>query len=137
MDKLTTEQRSRNMSRIRASDTGPERAVRKLIHRMGFRYALHATRLPGKPDIVFVSRKKVVFVHGCFWHQHRKAACVDARIPKSRLEYWEPKLERTKLRDVRHRRALSRMGWKSFIVWECDLRAPEKLGRRLRAFIES
>lgn len=136
MDKLSAERRSRNMAQIRSANTGPEIAVRRVIHGMGYRYGLHGTRLPGKPDIVLTSRKKVVFVHGCFWHQHPKITCKDSRIPKSRQHYWQPKLARTALRDVEHRRSLSRLGWQSLVVWECELTAPSKLAVRLRRFLE-
>ena len=94
MDKISVARRSANMRAIRSTGSRPEMAVRHLVHGMGYRYRLHAKQLPGKPDLVFASRRKVIFVHGCFWHQHPKAGCRDARPPKSNLDYWQPKLER-------------------------------------------
>jgi len=117
MDNISASRRSENMRRIRSRDTQPEIRIRSLLHRKGYRFRLHRTDLPGCPDLVFPSRKKVIFIHGCFWHQH---TCVDGRLPKSRLEYWKPKLERNKARDVEHRRKLRKLGWGSLIVWECQ-----------------
>jgi DNA mismatch endonuclease (patch repair protein) len=135
MDRLSVERRSQNMARIRSKDTGPEMAVRRLVHGMGFRYALHRSDLPGRPDLVFVSRRKVVFVHGCFWHQHPKANCRDSRIPKSRLEYWIPKLRRTIERDRGHSRVLRKAGWRVLVVWECEMVDAPRLARRLKQFL--
>src|SRR5262245_13806810 len=132
MDRLSVQRRSHNMARIRSKDTGPEMAVRRLVHGMGFRYALHRPDLPGRPDMVFVSRRKIVFVHGCFWHQHAKATCRDSRVPKSRLSYWLPKLQGTVHRDQQHVLALRTTGWRILVVWECELGDPAALGRRLK-----
>jgi DNA mismatch endonuclease (patch repair protein) len=137
MDKLTVERRSQNMARIRSADTKPELAVRSMVHRMGYRYSLHRYDLPGKPDLVFAPRKKVIFVHGCFWHQHRKPSCQDSRIPKSRLDYWVPKLSRTAARDKEHLKALRQKGWKSLVLWECEMENQERLRMRLRRFLQS
>jgi DNA mismatch endonuclease (patch repair protein) len=135
MDRLDADRRSRNMARIRAKDTRPEWAVRRLVHRMGYRYALHRSDLPGKPDLVFASRRKIIFVHGCFWHQHPKASCVDSRLPKSRLDYWLPKLNRTMVRDREHVRLLKRDGWRVLVVWECDTENEAALSRRIGRFL--
>jgi DNA mismatch endonuclease (patch repair protein) len=113
----------------------PELLVRKLVHSMGHRYRLHAKELPGKPDIVFRKRKKVIFVHGCFWHSHELAGCLDARKPKSNTNYWLPKLARNKERDAANVAALQGAGWRVLIVWECDTRDPGRLSKRLRSFL--
>ncbi len=135
MDQLSRSARSENMRRIRSRATAPEMAVRSLVHRLGFRFRLHRKDLPGKPDLVFSRLKKVIFVHGCFWHQHAK--CVDGRMPKSRQSYWEPKLVRNCERDRLNRHLLSRLGWRSMVVWECDVqKRPEGLIRRLTRFLE-
>lgn len=133
MDTLTPQQRSAVMSRIRCVDTLPEMAVRRIAHALGYRYRLHSAKLPGKPDLVFASRKKVVFVHGCFWHLH--AACREGRMPSSNRDYWVPKLERNRTRDAAHRRALRRLGWSSLVLWECELSNPERIARKLCAFL--
>src|SRR5690349_18847706 len=99
MDTLSQAERSERMARVRAKDSRPELTVRRLVHGMGYRYRLHDPRLPGKPDLVFRSRRRVIFVHGCFWHRHADPACRLARLPKSRLEFWLPKLEANRTRD--------------------------------------
>jgi DNA mismatch endonuclease, patch repair protein len=134
-DKLTVERRSENMRRIRSKNTTPEMRVRRLLHSLGYRYRLHDKRLPGKPDLVFPSRKKVILVHGCFFHQH--VGCIDGRLPKSRQEYWTPKLERNVARDKSNRARLSQAGWRSLVVWDCETRNLESLQRRLLAFLAS
>ena len=133
MDKLTPERRSANMSRIRSRDTSPEMIVRRLVHRMGYRYRLHVASLAGKPDIVFPRLKKIIEVRGCFWHQH--AGCIDSHIPKSRRQYWEPKLERNRCRDQVNGLELRRLGWKVCVVWECETKVMEKLSSRLKRFL--
>jgi DNA mismatch endonuclease (patch repair protein) len=130
-DKLTSAQRSVNMAKIRARDTKPELAVRRLLHAAGYRYRLHGKGLPGKPDIVFSRRRKVIFVHGCFWHQHDKDACLDGRRPKSNTEYWHPKLARNMERDRQHVDKLMADGWEVTVVWECELRDQEALTEKL------
>ncbi len=125
------------MRSIRARDTHPERCVRSLLHRMGYRYRLHAHGLPGTPDLVFPSRKRIVFVHGCFWHRH---TCRKGRsMPATRTGFWRKKLEGNKQRDQRVRRQLRRLGWRVFVVWECQLH-PTKIDRlteRLVNFLEA
>jgi len=123
------------MSRVRSVDTQPELTVRKLMFAMGYRYRLHDGRLPGKPDIVLHSRRKIIFVHGCFWHRHRN--CPLARIPKSRKTFWMSKLEGNRLRDGRVKAALRRAGWSVATVWECQLTNIGRLENRLRRFMES
>ena len=111
MDRITSEERSANMRAIRSKDMKPEMTVRKLVHRMGYRYRLHRHDLPGRPDLVFSSRKKVIFVHGCFWHQHSDLGCNIVRWPCSNLEYWEPKLRGNQERDRKHHEQLYKAGW--------------------------
>ncbi len=124
------------MARVRGRDTKPEMIVRRLLHRMGYRYRLHRKDLPGRPDIVFGKRRKVIFVHGCFWHRHDDPACRLARLPKSRLEFWEPKLAANAERDARHQQALRKAGWGILVVWECQLRHSEQLENILKQFLE-
>jgi DNA mismatch endonuclease (patch repair protein) len=100
-DTLTPQERSARMAKVRSRNTKPERVVRRLVYSLGFRYRLHVAHVPGKPDLVFASRRKAIFVHGCFWHRHAEPACKLARMPKSRLDFWKPKLERNRLRDER------------------------------------
>lgn len=133
-DSLTAAERSERMALIHGRDTKPEMKVRRLVHGMGFRYRLHRRDLPGVPDLVFPSRRKVIFVHGCFWHQH--ARCTQYRQPKTKLDFWEPKLRENKLRDARHRKALTRLGWESLVVWECQLKRLDRLAARLQRFLE-
>lgn len=121
------------MSRIRGKDTAPEMVVRRLAHALGFRYRLHGKTLPGKPDLVFAGRRKVIFVHGCFWHRH--TCRMGRREPKTRQDYWTPKRARNAARDQRSRRALRRMGWSVLVVWECQTRDTRKLAARLREFL--
>ena len=122
------------MRLIRATDTKPEMAVRRLVHSMGYRYRLHCRQLPGAPDLVFAARKKVIFVHGCFWHQH--ARCNDAKPPRSRLDYWQPKLEKNRRRDRANQRKIRAAGWDPLILWECQLKDLGALSGRLREFLE-
>jgi len=121
------------MSRIRGRDTKPEVIVRRVAHSLGFRFVLHARDLPGRPDLAFPARRKVIFVHGCFWHRHR---CRYGRpTPATRAEFWRVKLEGNRARDARARRALRRRGWQVLVVWECQTRDAETLGRGLRKFL--
>ena len=136
MDTLTPTERAKRMSLIRAKNTAPEIRVRKLLHRMGYRYRLHAKELPGKPDIVFRKRRIAVFVHGCFWHRHSAESCKLARLPKSRLDFWEPKLTKNRERDEKAISALEEAGWRVLVVWECESGHTEQLENKLRAFIE-
>jgi DNA mismatch endonuclease (patch repair protein) len=135
MDTFSKAERSAIMRRVRGKDTGPEMAVRRMAHRLGFRYRLHRGDLPGKPDMVFPSRRKVIFVHGCYWHGH---ACRAGRNrPSSNTEYWIAKLDRNKTRDALNGRRLRRLGWKVLTVWECELKNAEKLRARLARFLSA
>ncbi|MBA2677740.1 MAG: DNA mismatch endonuclease Vsr, partial [Ktedonobacteraceae bacterium] len=127
-DTLSKIQRSRNMRQIQARDTRPELLVRKLLHAQGFRFRLHHSTLPGRPDIVLPKYGAVIFVHGCFWHAHK---CVAGRRPKSNVEYWDKKLSTNVQRDKRVRRQLHNLGWRCLIIWECELRNLDRLHRKL------
>ncbi|MGH7048097.1 MAG: very short patch repair endonuclease [Stellaceae bacterium] len=132
-DRLTQEQRSANMRRIRKFDSGPELVVRRLAHRLGFRYRLYRRDLPGTPDLAFPKLRKAIFVNGCFWHQHQ--GCCLARQPKTRLDYWLPKLERTVQRDIASTSALSAIGWEVLVVWECETAKLSSLGSKIENFL--
>src|SRR4028119_2067238 len=123
------------MSKVRSRDSRAELLVRRLVHSMGYRYRLHDRSLPGTPDLVLRRHKKLIFVHGCFWHRHSDEACKLARLPKSRLDSWEPKLQGNRDRDIRNQVALERLGWHFLIVWECELRDIERTENALRAFL--
>jgi len=118
-DKIGSRKRSWNMSHIRSSETKPEILVRSLLHRMRFRFRLHRGDLPGRPDIVLAKYHTVIFVHGCFWHQH--PGCIEASCPKSNTKYWKPKLHGNIIRDRRNRRLLHQQGWRVMTFWECDI----------------
>jgi len=124
---------SERMARIRKTDTKPEMLVRRMLHALGYRYRLHRRDLPGNPDIVFASRKKLIFVHGCFWHQHD--CRLGAKQPRARSKYWLPKLQRNKESDARNLEALESAGWKALIIWECELGDVKALERNLRKFL--
>jgi DNA mismatch endonuclease, patch repair protein len=109
--------RSENMRAIRSKGMKPELTIRKLVYNLGFRYRLHRKELPGKPDLVFSSRRRVIFVHGCFWHSH---GCKLSHSPKSNKDYWGPKLKRNSQRDSEHIKLLASMGWRSLVIWECE-----------------
>jgi DNA mismatch endonuclease (patch repair protein) len=136
MDKLTRAERSRNMRAIRSVDTTPEVVVRRHVHRMGYRFRLHRRGLPGRPDLVFSSRRAVVFVHGCFWHQHSSRNCKIVRIPKSNLRYWRAKLARNVERDLLNRAALRSLGWRVLVIWECSIENERGWAKRLRNFLD-
>ena len=133
MDTLTVQERSQRMSLVRAKDTAPELVVRRVVYALGYRYRLHAGDLPGKPDLVFRTRKKAIFIHGCFWHRHEQ--CGLARLPKSKLEFWLPKLNGNKERDEVNQAKLSDMGWRYLIVWECELVDTQSLRERIICFL--
>jgi DNA mismatch endonuclease (patch repair protein) len=133
MDTLSPQERSERMGRVKGKDTKPELVVRRLVHRLGFRYRLHSSALPGKPDLVFGRRKCLIFVHGCFWHRHQ--GCPLCRTPKSRLDFWEPKLEENRKRDSRNQRRLRRDGWRLMVIWECQLADENRLRRRILEFL--
>lgn len=135
MDVLTPDQRRRAMKSVKSADTAPELIVRKLLFREGFRFRLHSKNLPGKPDIVLPRYKTVIFVNGCFWHQH--PGCNRATRPSSRLEYWQPKLDRNVERDSQQQLELEALGWKVIVVWECQTKSPSALRETLRQSIET
>jgi len=131
-DVFTSEQRSAVMRAVRGVDTKPEVAVRRLVHALGFRYRLHVRKLPGAPDLVFPRLKRVIFVHGCFWHRHR---CEAGRsTPASRVEYWQAKFAANQRRDRRSRRQLRALGWEVLVLWECQIRPSSR--QRLQDKIE-
>lgn len=132
-DPLTAEQRSALMAQIRSKNTKPEMLVRRLTHGLGYRYRLHAQNLPGKPDLVFRSRKKAIFVHGCFWHLH---GCERYSLPKTRTHFWLDKLETNRQRDRRNIRKLRAMGWSVMIIWECQTKDISRLTKRIIKFLE-
>jgi DNA mismatch endonuclease (patch repair protein) len=132
MDNIDPVARSRNMAAIRSKDMKPERVVRSLVHRLGFRFRLHGKDLPGKPDLVFRNRRKAIFVHGCFWHQHPKRSCNDGRAPKSNLAYWAGKLARNVARDAKNKSQLKAMGWRVMVIWECEANSPSLASRICR-----
>jgi DNA mismatch endonuclease, patch repair protein len=134
-DKLTAAQRSANMARIRSKDTSPEMAVRQLVHAMGYRFRLHRKDLPGKPDLVFPRWRAVIFVHGCFWHQHGAEKCLDGRKPKSNTGYWSAKLDRNVARDAAAQQSLTDAGWTVLTVWECEVRNLGQLRERINDFL--
>lgn len=134
MDKFSLSKRSEIMSNIRGSNTRPEIAVRKLVYALGYRYRLHVRKLPGCPDLVFRKKKKVIFVHGCFWHAH---GCKKGLPPKSNLDYWLPKLEENKHRDSRNISELKALGWKVMVIWQCELKDVELTKQRLISFLSN
>jgi len=122
------------MSRIRKTGSKPEVTVRQLAHRLGYRFRINRRDLPGTPDIVFPSRRKTIFVHGCFWHQHE--GCHLANKPRTRIEYWLPKLARNVQRDMQASEALRKLGWEVLVIWECEVKEHETLTGRLRDFLD-
>ena len=122
------------MRAVKSKDTSPEMAVRRLVHALGYRYRLHRSDLPGKPDLVFGPRRKVIFVHGCFWHGHGCAR--GNRIPKSNTDYWKAKISRNKARDLKTQSELKALGWRSLTIWECEL-SKDDLSQRIREFLDS
>ena len=121
------------MRAVKGKDTGTEMTVRRIVHRMGFRYRLHRKDLPGKPDLVFGPRRKVIFVHGCFWHGH---TCKRGdRTPRKNRRYWTKKIARNKERDQEHVSALKAKGWRVLVIWECETKDTKWLGKRVRAYL--
>lgn len=135
MDTLAPEQRSLLMSRIRGKDTGPELRVRQLAYALGFRFRLHRRDLPGSPDLVFASRRKAIFVHGCYWHRH--AGCRYAYSPKSNVQFWQAKFAANVARDQIATKALREQGWQVLVIWECETRDAEALRGRLADFLKN
>lgn len=132
-DRLSKNARSELMARVKSKDTQPEKVVRILLSKMGFRYRLHRKDLPGSPDLVFPSRRKVIFVHGCFWHGHN---CTAGRNrPSSNKQYWTAKLEKNKKRDKNNLQSLAAIGWKSLIVWECKVKKTEYITELMKKYL--
>ena len=133
-DVFTARKRTAIMQAIRAKDTKPEIAVRRLTHSLGYRYKLHVSELPGKPDLVFPSRRKVMLVHGCFWHRHN---CRKGRsLPSTRVKFWREKLDRNKVRDAKNRRRLRRLGWEILVIWECQVKNAPALATKIVRFLD-
>jgi DNA mismatch endonuclease (patch repair protein) len=131
---VTDEKTSQRMKRVLGADTTPEKVVRRALTRLRLRYSLHCRDLPGKPDIVFQGRKKVIFVHGCFWHRHK--GCRRSSSPRKNISLWKEKFDRTVVRDRANVRRLRQMGWKVLVVWECQVNDDKRLAHRLFAFLE-
>jgi DNA mismatch endonuclease (patch repair protein) len=134
MDTLTTRERSQRMALIRGKNTKPELVARGIARASGRKFKTHVADLPGKPDLVFPQLRKVIFVHGCFWHRHPN--CSLARLPKSRLRFWVPKLSGNRRRDLRNISRLRRIGWGVKVIWECQLTKPESVNRTVKHFLE-
>lgn len=136
VDTISATRRSENMRRIRSKGTKPEIAVRRLVHMMGYRFRLHSPKLPGKPDLVLPRLRKIIEVRGCFWHQHK--GCIDSHIPKSKVGYWRPKLQRNVHRDKQNLNKLRNLGWKILVVWECEVKTStiRGLNARLKMFLK-
>ena len=134
MDKISPARRSANMRAVKSRNTKPEMVVRSVAHRLGYRFRLHRTNLPGKPDIIFPSRRAVIFVHGCFWHMHRCAR--GALAPKTNAEFWMKKRARNVERDALQIHQLRKQGWRTLVIWECETKDISKLTSRLRGFLK-
>ena len=132
-DRISKEQRGANMSAVRSRNTVPEIRVRGIAHRLGYRFRLHRRELPGKPDLAFLGLRKVIFVHGCFWHQHK--GCKRGSMPHSNASFWHPKLVGNVKRDAKHLRDLKATGWKTLVVWECETINEQHLRSNLRRFL--
>jgi DNA mismatch endonuclease (patch repair protein) len=137
VDTLTPAERSARMARVKGKGSSAEMTVRRLVHAMGYRYRLHGAKLPGRPDLVFPGRKKAIFVHGCFWHRHPDPDCKLARLPKSRQDFWIPKLEGNRARDLRQLSELQALGWSALILWECGLKNEAFLENEIRTFLDA
>lgn len=133
MDSLTEKQRSLCMSKIRSKDTQPEKTVRKILTQMEWRYRLHAGKLPGKPDIIISKIKTIIFINGCFWHQHK--GCKRKSMPKTNINYWKRKLQRNIEKQKKDITALKKMGWRVSIIWECQTKDKERLANKLQKIL--
>lgn len=133
-DIVSSDRRSQIMGKIRGKNTSPEMVVRRLIYSLGYRYRLHSKKLTGRPDLVFSSRKKVIFVHGCFWHLHE--GCPKGKPPETNRDYWIPKLQENKARDIRNQKELVCQGWKILVIWQCELKKIELVKERIIDFLE-
>ena len=133
MDVFTKEKRSQIMSKIKGKDTKPEIVVRSLLHQMGYRFRLHRRDLPGNPDIVLPKHKKVIFVHGCFWHGHKD--CPRAKRPSTNKKFWNEKLSKSIKRDTFNQKKLKKMGWLTLIIWQCEMKDSKNLQSKLESFL--
>ena len=134
VDIWNKEKRSYVMSRIRSKDTKPELIIRKILHNLGLRFRLHKKDMPGNPDLIFSRYNSVIFVHGCFWHQHKN--CIDGRLPATRTEWWKNKFNKTKLRDKKNIKGLKKLGWRVLVIWECEIeRKPDKTVKKVLSFL--
>lgn len=133
VDHVDAVRRSAIMAAVGSKHTGPEVTLRRMLHKLGYRYVMHDRRLPGRPDLVFPWRRKVILVNGCFWHRHN--GCCYATVPKTRIDFWEQKFRLNVARDASNLKALRKLGWEVQIVWQCQLKTPEKLLRRLVKFL--
>ncbi|MBJ9920124.1 DNA mismatch endonuclease Vsr [Burkholderia cenocepacia] len=134
VDSVSKEKRSHVMSLVKGKNTRPEITVRRIVYNEGFRYRLHGVKLPGKPDLVFAGKWKVIFVHGCFWHRHEN--CPLACIPKSNHEFWRMKLEKNKARDIENMEKLVNAGWHALVVWECELKDIARVREKIICFLK-
>lgn len=135
MDTLTRQERSERMRRVKGRDTKPERRIRQLVWGLGYRYRKHCRDVPGNPDLAFIGRRRAIFVHGCFWHRHKCPS--GQRSPKSRIAFWKEKFRRNVARDVFVAKQLKRAGWKSLVIWECELRKPEKIQTKIKRLLDA
>ena len=133
-DKISKDQRSANMRAVRTRDTAPEMRVRQVAHRLGCRFRLHRADLPGTPDLAFPGRRKVIFVHGCFWHQHQ--GCRRGQAPQSNVRFWRLKLARNTARDKEQLAAVRSRGWRALVIWECQTKDEARLAARLSRFLQ-
>lgn len=122
------------MSRVRSYDTEPELKVRSIVHRMGYRFRIHQDKLPGNPDIVLAKHKKVIFIHGCFWHSHK--GCPRSKRPTSNISFWQDKLDKNQERDRRVQKELQHLGWKYLVIWQCEIKKTEKLKKKIENFLK-
>lgn len=134
LDPPVDEAVSKRMKQVGREDTAPELIVRKLLFSLGYRYRLHRRDLPGTPDIVLPGQRKLIFVHGCFWHGH--SGCPRASLPRTRNRYWHQKIEKNKERDLRSIALLQQLGWSAYVIWECETRNLPELSRKLRSFLD-
>ncbi|MBE3124918.1 MAG: DNA mismatch endonuclease Vsr [Acidobacteria bacterium] len=132
-DVFPPQKRSQIMSSIRGYDTQPELSVRSLVHRMGYRFRIRQGQLPGDPDIVLPRHRKVIFIHGCFWHSHKK--CKRSKRPSTNETFWNQKLDKNIDRDKRQQGELRKLGWKTLVVWQCQIRIPAKLEEKIKRFM--
>jgi DNA mismatch endonuclease (patch repair protein) len=132
-DKISKEHRSWNMSRVKSKNTRPELMIRSILHKQGYRFRLNRKDLPGKPDIVLPKHQKIIFVHGCFWHQH--SGCSASKRPSTNVEFWDEKLDSNIKRDRYNQESLRKLGWDICVIWECETRKKDVLVKKLKGFL--